>query len=144
MAGVSQISLEKASGSLIEAAAAAAASPAAAHTTVFILAGKSSRTRQKRGETSVVLIVWMVYPTLVNKESPSTRIPESKDHFKIFKSQGKSENELQREPSSTPSAVRPLWVGWNSWLKNVRWRRLYIDRRTPLVAKYPAVSANKM
>lgn len=88
----------------------------------------------------------MLKPTLVNTESSSTRFPNSKDHSRNGKkSRGKCEDERQKGALVHPLRSRPVIIQLEQRrLKNVRWRLLYIDRRTPLVVTYPAVRSNKI
>lgn len=88
----------------------------------------------------------MLKPTLVNTASPSSRIPESKKNtLKWEKSGGKREAERQRGAlvhslRSQSILTRPE----QQRLGNVRWRRIYIDRRTTPVVTYPAVCSKKI
>ncbi|KAM3614806.1 uncharacterized protein V6R79_019197 [Siganus canaliculatus] len=86
----------------------------------------------------------MLKPTLINKESPSSRVLANKDRLENGKSRGKCEDERQRGAlvhslRSHTAVTRPKQLR----LKIVRWRRIYIDRRTPLVVAYPAVCLTK-
>lgn len=65
-------------------------------TTVSIPAGIQGEPDKKRGRNWVEPIVWMLKPTLVNTESSSTRLLESKDHLRNGKSRGKCEDERQQ------------------------------------------------
>ena len=110
----------------------------------ILLAFRESPTR-KEGGNWVEPIVWMLKPTLVNTESPSTRVLESKAHSEMEKSRGKCEDERQRG-ALVHSLRSQSVVTWPEQrrLKNVRWRRIYIDRSTTLVVTYPAVRSNKI
>lgn len=85
--------------------AAAAASLVPHTTTISTPAGIQGEPDQKRERNWAKSIVWMREPTLVNTESLSTRIRESKNQFKMEKVEGNVKASVSGEPSSTPSAV---------------------------------------
>lgn len=104
----------------------------------------SGRARQENRE-KLSEVDSLKEPTLVNTASPSTRLQESKNQFKTEK---KSMKIWGRALAGSPRPLRPQSVTVTSpeqqRLLNVRWRRLYIDRRTPPVVTYPAVSSKKL
>lgn len=88
----------------------------------------------------------MLKPTLVNTASPSTRVLESKKKYsEMEKVEEKIEAERQRGAlvRSLHRQLKPTWPE-KQRLENVRWRHVYIDRRTPRVHPYPAVSSDKV
>lgn len=119
---ISQISAVKAAGWLAgggssssSTAAAAAASPGRpAHNNSLRSRRHSGKSpTRKQGETEWSPIVWMLKPTLVNTESPSTRLLESKGHLEMEKVEENVRTSVSGEPSSTPSAVNQELLGRN-------------------------------
>lgn len=135
-----QISAVKAAGSL----AAAAASPTGPKTPVSIPPRIQGKPDRKRGRNCVEPIVWMLKPTLVNTATPSTRLLDGEKPLRNGKSRGKCEGERQRGALVHSLHSRSVvTLPEQQWLGNVRWRRIYIGRRTPPAAVYPAVRWKK-